>query len=82
MMSDNYEKNRNVKPEDIIQANTFDELQVVNRDDEVDECYGTDGIFNLTEEHIKALREGKVLYSDCWEYFHLIIMKEYYDGKK
>lgn len=74
------EKNRNVIPKDVIQANTFDELQVVNRDDEVYKCFGTDGIFNLTEEHIKALREGKVLYSDCCEYFHLIIMKEYYDG--
>ena len=56
---------------------TFEEYnvepEIISDGDEFDSNYGTDYAL-LTDEHIKALQEGKVLYVDinCGEYCCLI----------
>ena len=56
---------------DIIRQYSADEVDVVRADETIDTLWGLDFI-KITDNDIKALKEGKYLYTDNGEYTQLI----------
>lgn len=53
----------------------LDKLRVVDMNEKVNDHWGFDGIFKLTEKDIEALRQRKALYNFGDEYAHIIFME-------
>lgn len=53
------------------------EMFIVNEEEEIETCYGTD-VFKITPKHIEALKSGKQLYflENDGEYAGVIFMGE------
>lgn len=62
---------KEMKVIDILQEYSADGVEVVRKCDTIDTLWGLDFI-KLTDNDIKALKEGKCLYTDNGEYAQLI----------
>lgn len=66
---------------DIIKANSAEEVEVVQKYETIDTLWGLDFI-KLTDNDIKALKEGKYLYTNNGEYAQLISYEPQSESEK